>query len=444
VRKIEFEKVVDVIDGEYIGNKGLKNRTLSGISVDSRTIKENELFFALEGKNFNGFDFAEEAIKKSGLPAVVTKEIKNKEIILVKDPLASLGDLASYYKKETNVFAIAVTGSYGKTTTKDFLGSIFSEAYSTLVSYKNYNNLIGVPLNLFRLEKEEMAILEFGTSKIGEIKRLSEIVQPDIAVITGIGLAHLEAFKDKEGVLREKKDITAGLKGTLFVNGDDLLLRKIDGSKVIKVGFSQGNDIVFKILQESVDGTIFSAKGMNFWIGVPSIGMLKCAMLAVSVALYYEISKKDIQEGLKNVEKASHRMEIKKIGNFNVADDTYNSNPDSLLNAVSFLSFMPGRKIAVLGPMLELGANSFSIHKDIGEKIRYRIHELVVIGEEAKGFIEGFCGGRFASNKEEAFKILREIIDEGDTILFKSSRALKLETLVELLKEDNCFTYSPL
>jgi UDP-N-acetylmuramoyl-tripeptide--D-alanyl-D-alanine ligase len=444
VRKVEFDKVVDIIGGEYIGNKGLKNRILSGVSVDSRTIKENELFFALEGKNFNGYDFAGEATRKSNLPAVARYEVKNKETILVKDPLASLGDLASYYKKETNVFAIAVTGSYGKTTTKDFLGSIFGGTYSTLVSFKNYNNLIGVPLNLFRLENEEIAILEFGTNQFGEIKRLSEIVEPDIAVITGIGSAHLEAFKDKEGVLREKTDIITGLKGPLFINGDDPLLRKIDGSKVIKVGFSEDNDIVFKILQESVDGTVFSAKGMDFWIDLPSLGMLECAMLAVSVALYYEISREDIQEGLKNVEKASHRMEIKRIGNFNVVDDTYNSNPDSLLNAVSFLSLMPGRKIVVLGAMLELGKESFSIHKDIGGKIRFRIHELVVIGEEAKGFIEGFGGGRFASNKEEAFKVLREIIDEGDTILFKSSRALKLETLIELLKEDNCFTYSPL
>jgi UDP-N-acetylmuramoyl-tripeptide--D-alanyl-D-alanine ligase len=444
MRKTELEKVVDVLDGKYIGDKGVKNRTLSGVSVDSRTIKENELFFALEGKIFNGYDFAEEAIKKSNLPAVVKNEIKNKETILVKDPLASLGDLASYYKKEMNVFVVAVTGSYGKTTTKDFLGSIFSGVYSTLVSFKNYNNLIGVPLNLFKLANEEIAVLEFGTNQIGEIKRLSEMVEPDIAVITGIGPAHLETFRDKEGVLREKISITARLKGPLFVNGDDPLLSNIDGSKVVKVGFSEGNDIVFKILHESMDGTIFSVKDMDFWINLPSLGMLRCAMLAVSVALYYEISKKDIQEGLKTAEKSSHRMEIKRIGNFNIVDDTYNSNPDSLLNAVSFLSHMPGRKIAVLGPMLELGANSFSIHRDIGERLRFKINELIAISEEAKGFIKGFGGGHFAFNKEEALKILHEILDKGDTILFKSSRALKLETLVELIKEENCFTYSTL
>jgi UDP-N-acetylmuramoyl-tripeptide--D-alanyl-D-alanine ligase len=444
MREMELKTAVSVLGGEYIGDKGLESRTLSGVSVDSRTIKENELFFALEGKNFNGYDFAAEAIERSNLPAVAKKEIKGRETILVKDPLTGLGDLASYYKKATNVFAIGVTGSYGKTTTKDFLGSIFGKAYSTLVSFKNYNNLIGVPLNLFRLENEEIAILELGTNQIGEIKRLSEIVEPDIAVITGIGLAHLETFKDKEGVLREKEDIKTGLKGPLFVNGDDPLLRNIEGSKVVKLGFSEGNDIVFKILHESIDGTIFSAKGMDFWINLPSFGMLRCAMLAVSVALYYGISKKDIQEGLKVVEKASHRMEIKRIGNFNIVDDTYNSNPDSLLNAVSFLSHMPGRKIAVLGPMLELGANSYSIHREIGEKLRFKINELIAISEEAQGFVDGYGGGHSASNKEEALEILHEILDKGDTILFKSSRALKLETLVELIKEENCFTYSTL
>jgi len=172
--------------------------------------------------------------------------------------------------------------------------------------------------------------------------------------------------------------------------------------------------------------------------------MLRCAMLAVSVALYYGISPGNIQEGLKSVERASHRMEIIRTEKFNIIDDTYNSNPDSLLNAVSFLSLMPGRKVVVLGPMLELGEGSFSIHKEMGEKLRFRVHDLIAIGAEAKGFVEGFGEGYLVSNKEEALGILQGILGKGDTILFKSSRALKLETLVEQLKEEHCFTYSTL
>ena len=444
MKEIGLEKVVEVLGGKYFGNKDISHSTLSGVSVDSRTIKGGELFFALKGENFDGHNFAGEAIFKSGLPAVVSKKVKNKEVILIDNTFKGLGDLASYYKKTKDVFVVAVTGSYGKTTTKDFIGSIFSRKYSTLVSYKNYNNLIGVPLNLFRLEDEKIAILEFGANQFGEIKRLSEIVEPDIGVITGIGEAHLLAFKDKKGVLKEKSDIVAGLKGPLFVNGDDPLLRDIKKGKIIKVGFLEDNDFTFKILQESIDGTIFSTSDIDLWIRLPTLGMLRCAMFAVAVALYYGISHEDIQEGLKIVEKTSHRMEIKRTRMFNIVDDTYNSNPDSLLNAVSFLSLMPGRKIVVLGPMLELGENSFSIHKETGKKLKYRVHELIAIGEEARGFVEGYGGGYLIPNKEQALKKLHEIINKGDTILFKSSRALKLETLIEQLQEENCFIYSRL
>ncbi len=443
MKEIELERAVEVLSGEYFGRKSLKGRTLSGVSVDSRTIQKKELFFSIKGENFDGYDFAEEAIKKSDLPAVANRKVEEGETILVEDVLEGLGDLASYYKKKADVFTIAVTGSYGKTTAKDFLGSIFSRKYSTLISFKNYNNLIGVPLNLFGLEDEKIAVLEFGTNRFGEIKRLSEMVEPDIGLITGIGSAHLQAFGDKSGVLKEKSDIVVGLKGPLFVNGDDPLLRNIS-EKIIKVGFSEDNDFTFKILQESTDGTIFSTSNSSFWIKLPTVGMLRCAMFAVSIALYYGISPRDIQEGLMRVENVPHRMQIKRTEMFNIVDDTYNSNPDSLLNAVSFLSFMPGRKIVVLGPMLELGENSLSIHREMGKNLKHKVNELIAIGKGARGFVDGFGGGYFVSGKEEALEKLHEILRKGDTILFKSSRALKLETLIKKLQEEDCYIYSTL
>jgi UDP-N-acetylmuramoyl-tripeptide--D-alanyl-D-alanine ligase len=444
MKEIELEKAIEAMKGKYLGNDSLKGRSLSGVSVDSRTIKKGEMFFALKGENFDGYEFAGEATRKSGVPAVAEKKIGNEATIVVGDVLGALGDLSAYYKKITDFFAIAVTGSYGKTTTKDFIGSIFSGKYSTLVSFKNYNNLIGVPLNLFRLENEKIAVLEFGTNQFGEIRRLSEIVEPDIALITGIGSAHLQAFGNINGVLKEKSDITVGLKGPLFVNGDDPLLRNIKGKEIITVGFSEDNDFSFNILQESIDGTIFSTSNSSFWIKLPTVGMLRCAMFAVSVALHYGISSRDIQQGLIKVENVPHRMNIKRTEMFNIIDDTYNSNPDSLLNAVSFLSLMPGRKIVVLGPMLELGEKTLSIHREAGKKLRFRINDLIAIGGEARGFVEGFGGGYLVPNKEEALDKLHEILRRGDTILFKSSRALKLETLIDQLREEDCYIYSTL
>ena len=444
MKEIELEKAIEAMKGKYLGNDSLKGRSLSGVSVDSRTIKKGEMFFALKGENFDGYEFAGEATRKSGVPAVAEKKIGNEATIVVRDVLGALGNLSAYYKKITDFFAIAVTGSYGKTTTKDFIGSIFSGKYSTLVSFKNYNNLIGVPLNLFRLENEKIAVLEFGTNQFGEIRRLSEIVEPDIALITGIGSAHLQAFGNINGVLKEKSDITVGLKGPLFVNGDDPLLRNIKGKEIITVGFSEDNDFSFNILQESIDGTIFSTSNSSFWIKLPTVGMLRCAMFAVSVALHYGISSRDIQQGLIKVENVPHRMNIKRTEMFNIIDDTYNSNPDSLLNAVSFLSLMPGRKIVVLGPMLELGEKTLSIHREAGKKLRFRINDLIAIGGEARGFVEGFGGGYLVPKKEEALDKLHEILRRGDTILFKSSRALKLETLIDQLREEDCYIYSTL
>ncbi|MEA1912649.1 MAG: UDP-N-acetylmuramoyl-tripeptide--D-alanyl-D-alanine ligase [candidate division WOR-3 bacterium] len=443
MKKIKLEKIIEVLNGMEVEIKKYKNKMVKGISIDSRAIKDGELFFALKGKKFDGHDFVGEAIKKSHLPAVVQEKVRNEGLILVEDTLKSLGKLASYYREIIDPFIIAITGSYGKTTTKEFLGAIFQTTAPTLVSFKNYNTLIGVPLNIFRFEDEEVAILELASNRKGEIKSLSEIVKPDVGLITGIGRSHLEAFGDEKGVLQEKKDIMSTLRGPLFINGDDELLRSIERDNLITIGFKDNNDYSFKLLQESIDGSIFGINGKEFWIRLPTLGMTRCALFATAIALHRGISSEAIQKGLKSVESIPHRMQIKRVQGITIIDDTYNSNPDSLLNVIPILERMPGRKLAVLGPMLELGKKSDELHRKAGEKLQGKIDDLIVIGEKAKGFLETFGRGHLVSNKKEGFEKVKELIRRGDVILFKSSRFLQLETLVKRLEDECSISYIP-
>jgi UDP-N-acetylmuramoyl-tripeptide--D-alanyl-D-alanine ligase len=438
LRQLELKKIVEVIKGKVIGVNKIKDNVVNNISVDSRTISKGDLFFALLGDNFDGHDFIDEAIKKSALPAVADRKIRDDNLILVRDTLVALGDLAGYYRDFMDPFVIAITGSVGKTTTKEFLGSIFSQSEPTLTSFKNYNNRVGVPLNIFRLNNEKVAIFELATNQKGEIKILTEIVKPDIAIITGIGDSHLEAFKDRKGVFEEKMDIAKKLSGHLFINGDDKLLSTVKYGKLIKVGFNKSDDYSFKILQESTNGSLFCLNECDFFIRLPGMGALQSAILATSVALHYGIPEDLIQKGLTSVNPVHHRLEIKRKGNITIVDDTYNSNPDSLSNSVSVIEKISGRKIAVLGPMLELGSKSQKLHHESGIKLRGKIDKLIVIGKKASGFIDGFGDGVMVKDKDEALEKLKSITKGGDVILFKSSHLIHLETLVSKFEESIC------
>lgn len=444
MRSLGLKTIIEVINGRAFGINQVQRKIVNGISVDSRTINNGELFFALSGEKFDGHDFLGEAIEKSALPVVSEKKIRDDNLILVDNTYRALGNLAYYYRGIVDPFMIGITGSVGKTTTKEFLGAIFSFVEPTLVSFKNYNNRVGVPLNIFRLNDEKVAILELATNQKGEIKTLTEIVIPNIALITGIGNSHLEAFKNKQGVLEEKKDIISKLSGALFVNGDDDLLSTIKFDKLIRVGFNKSNDYSFKVLQESIDGSVFSIDRDEFYIRLPGMGAIKSAILATSVAKHYGITKDAIRKGLDSVAPIPHRLEIKRRGSITIVDDSYNSNPDSLLNSISVVKRLSGRKVAVLGPMLELGSKSHKLHRDSGMRIRGKIDRLIAIGEQAKGFMEGFGEGILVKDKDEAFKKLKSILRDGDVILFKSSHLLHLETMVSLFEEDICsISYTP-
>lgn len=353
----------------------LKTATGSDFSTDSRTIKKDQIFVALKGENFDGHNFVKQAFKKGAKLAIVSRRMPG-NIILVKDTLKTYGQIAKWWRDKFDIPVIAITGSMGKTTVKNMVTSILKRKYNVLSAKESFNNQIGLPATILKLnQNHDILVLEMGTNIKGEIRILNRIARPTIAAITNIGPVHLEAFGDLAGIKKEKEAIYKGAK------------IKIKPSR-IKDPDKQNKDTATRI-----------AKALG-------------------------ISNKDIIKGLKNYKKPKMRLErINKKGILFI-NDAYNSNPISLQYALDQLAKMPGRKIAVLGDMLELGKDSNWFHKNI--KIPKNIEILITIGEKAK-----LIGGRNYKSVKGVANYLKKILKRGDVVLLKGSRKIELEKILE-------------
>ena len=431
------------------GRRDLRGKTFKGISIDSRTVKKDDLFIAIKGKRFDGHDFINHAFKKGASGAVVSCNIKTNAkdtlIIKVKDTLKTLGDIALYHRKRFHIPVIGITGSSGKTTVKDMVSHILGKKFPFLKNRGNENNLIGLPMALLGMNKRhKAAVLEMGANHFGEIKRLSHILKPSIGLITNIGFSHLEYLKDKEGVLRAKKEIASSLakKDVLILNSNDPMLLCIKPKcRVLKFGLKKDND--------------FYATGIKIWEGISFalngryplfanlLGKhnLYNMLAAIAVSLQFGIKIPDIREALYDFKLPRMRMEKICVKGINIINDAYNSNPLSLKWAIQTLSDIKakGRKIAVVGDMLELGSKARFFHKGIGRFIaRSSIEFIITVGElsDHTAFAASRAGMnkakiRSCRNSGEARNILKEIARPGDVVLIKASRALALERIIE-------------
>jgi len=388
------------------GGKVLGKGKITGISTDSRSIKPGELFIPLKGKNFNGRRF----IKKVPLA------------LKVKDGLNALQKLAAYHRGKFKLPIIGVTGSVGKTTTKDMLASILSQEMSILKNEENLNNEIGVPLTLLRLNKKhKAAVIEMAMRRLGEIEELARIVRPHVAIITNIGEAHLKFLKSKRNVAKAKAEIFTYLKKGDFaiINQDDEFfehLRRQGKGKGIRV-------ITFGIL-EKADVTPKDLAGIK--LPVPGEHMISNALAAIAAAKALRIRRSSIKAGLEKFKPSSKRMEvIIRPDGTKILNDTYNANPQSMAAALKVLAHLPGRKIAVLGDMLELGSISKAAH-----------HRIVKLSHDLK-IDKLFTLGRLwpkssapENDQKTLKKKLKKFIRPRDIILVKGSRGLKMENLV--------------
>jgi len=408
-----------------------KSRIFDSISTDSRSIKDNSIFFALKGENFDGHDYIEEILKHKNCVAVVNKEFPgtDKNLFFVDDTLTALGKFAQKYKSLFNVTAIALTGSIGKTTTKEFIYNILSDTGNTLKTFANENNLIGLPKTIFKLKPEhKYAIFELGSNHFGEITKLAEICNPDIGIITFVGPAHLEFFKDENGVYREKSSLFRRNLKTKIFPGDDERFKEFKG---ITFGYNEGSSYQILKISKKENNTEFFINEQKFLIPTPFEYFCLNATIAAALAKELGITDKQIKENLLKPLHMSHRMEIKKSKHHTLLIDCYNANPDSMLAAIDFWNdFEEGKNhIAILGDMLELGSLTEKLHKKIWNSLKNIQNKFVVSVGKFSRFYQADL--HFENVEELMNSEIFASFPKDSVILIKASHGIHLEKIIK-------------
>jgi UDP-N-acetylmuramoyl-tripeptide--D-alanyl-D-alanine ligase len=448
--------VVSACAGDQLGGSPVTQ--VSRVCTDSRLAQAGDLFFALAGDKFDGHNFLKEVAEK-GVVAVVVARTKvpsglSCAVIAVDDPRTALGRLAAKYRAEFKLPAIAVAGSNGKTTTKELLAAVLRQKLATLWSEASFNNDIGVPMTLLKLEKSHQALVqEVGTNHPGELEPLVRMVQPGLGVITSIGREHLEFFGDVAGVAEEEGWLAELLPadGKLIVNGDSEWMDRIierSHATAIRVGLKEGNDWRAGGIQVDAHGAQFRVSGPKAWISgdyrINLIGRHQVlnALLAVAVAAELGLTRAEIQAGLLECKPAKLRMQAWDWKGVVVLDDAYNANADSMMAALQTLREMPcdGRRVAVLGDMAELGAHSRGAHEEVGRRAAESgVDKLFTIGTMANTLSiaannSGLKAVEHFGEINDLSEAVKNFLKPGDVVLVKASRSMRLERLGETLR----------
>ena len=419
-------------------------KQFGSISTDSRQIKENSIFFALPGDNFNGNKFAADALQRGAAMAVVDDAgcVKGDDYILVDDSLEALQKLAADYRKSLSATILGITGSNGKTTTKELISAVLATEKNTVFTQGNFNNHIGVPLSVLSLKTDtEVGVIEMGANHIGEIENLCKIANPDVGLITNIGKAHLEGFGSYEGVIKAKNELYQAIKdndGELLLNEDDDLLREL-GSGI--------NSFSYGAAYADVNGRIIQTNPTLVieWVWNDKPYLIKSKlygnynfpniMAAIAAGLYFNIKPANICRAIEDYKPNNNRSQQVKTNRNKLILDAYNANPVSMQNALkSFRDFNANNPVLILGDMFELGNDAAAEHKSIIDQILvFGFKDVFLLGEEFYKFKDSNDQFTFFRQTLQMKDFLLENSLEGKTILIKGSRGMKLESLVELL-----------
>ena len=449
---LKIEDILGISNARLI--TGDPKDVLEYFSKDTRTIKEGDTYLAFVGDNFDGNMFFQDAFLKGAKTCILSKfdmkdkdQYSDKNIILVDDTLEFITLAATKKRESISVPVIAVTGSVGKTSTKNLIADVLSKKYHVLKTSGNLNTKIGLSLTLLNYRDEECIVLEMGMNRFGEISTLTNIAKPTMAVITNIGTSHIGNLGSRENILKAKLEILEGLSGPILVNYDnDLLHEWANGEKnreVITFGIDFPALYQATNLKYSKKGSSFVLDDQKFQIPVIGKAFVYNALASYIIGKLLNVEDEDIACAFKELKSEKHRMEIKNYGEVTVIDDTYNASYDSVSLALEVLSKFEGRKIAVLGDIFELGDYSVEIHRNIGHLIKKNsIDLLVTVGEMAKyineeAIYDGLpeaMSFHFESN-EEAVRFLNDNIQDGDVLLVKASHGMNFAWIVEKLDE---------
>ena len=451
---LTIQEIASACNGKIIN---VSQCNIVSVSTDTRQIEPGALFVPIVGENFDGHDYIKNAIDKGAVCALTEKDISaDFPLIRVESTRCALMQLAGYYRQKHDVKVVAVTGSAGKTTTKDMIYHILARKYKTKKTIGNFNNDIGMPLSIFQLTPEdEVLVLEMGMNHAAEIHELSLIGKPDIAVITHIGDAHIENFENREGILHAKLEIVDGLKpdGVVILNGNDpLLISDIARKKTnkFKVRYPSDNEIITMDTSSLVESHAeFNWNGniINIKIPLPGAHMVMNAFLSVAVGMELGVSPDEIAKGFDDFVPPQGRLTIENIGGITVINDSYNANPTATIESIKIICKQPGRKVAILGDMFELGHAAKDRHFDVGAFVaRSGIELLIAVGELAKYYCDGFNAEGYTSEQKVLyFPTLDDFINayqdsvfticDGDIVLLKASRGMAFEGIYGYILE---------
>ena len=433
-------------------------KDILNVSIDSRNIKKNSLFIAIKGEKFDGHNFINTAVKKGATAVMINRNYLKKvvkvniTVITVPETTKALGHIAKVWRSKLKAKVIGLTGSSGKTTTKEIIARILSAKYNVNKTIANNNNHIGVPLTILSTRAiHQVLVAECGTNHFGEIAYTADILQPDYALITNIGDSHLEYLNDREGVLKEKSalfDVTSSRNGKIFINSDDELISEYSRKfrNKINFGFNQPADVNGRIISYDAIGRAnieikTKSKKLNMLVPMPGESNAKNFLAACAIGFEFGLKPKEIFNAARRIKSTDKRVKLKIHKLFTILDDTYNANPDSMRAAISILSMYKNRrrKIAVLGDMFELGKQSKALHELLADYVMTQnIHEIYSTGKMMKYFSNSLKNSGVQIEHFESRELLKRRLKKinlhGSVILIKGSRGMKMEEFISVLE----------
>ena len=457
MKNITLKTMQEATGGVLYNAKGVTEKEVSAIVQDSRKIVDNCVFLCIKGQRSDGHDFARQVLEDGALAVISEKKLDvSGPYLLVPSVLKATQDIAAYYRRVLGVQVVGITGSVGKTSTKEFVSAVLSKRYQVHKTKGNYNNQWGVPFTIFGMDdRTEVAVIEMGISDMGEMDELARIARPNVAVITNIGESHLEFFGSREGILQAKSEIFNYMdsSGKIILNGDDDKLSSIVNVRGIRPSFF-GMDphcsvCAERVVDKGLEGTEFDLvmregggkMSLRVKLPVPGKQNIYNALAAADVGLCMGISPLQIRDAFATMKNADGRGNIIHSNDFMILDDCYNASPKSMESSIDLLMKMPGRKVAILGDMLELGERSDKLHFRVGKYAgKAGVDLIMCVGTRSE---KAYMGARMSTrNPVELFQNSRECIDalptllkKGDSILVKASNSMHFSEIVDALQK---------
>lgn len=463
MKNMTLENIEKACGGRYIGTEAEKKTEVLGVVIDSRQVESGYLFVAIPGEKVDGHKFIPDVFAKGAAAVLSEQQLEDPAgpYILVESTTKALRDLAEYYRKSLDIKVVGITGSVGKTSTKEMIASVLSEKYKVLKTEGNYNNEIGLPLTIFKIRAEhEVAVLEMGISEFGEMHRLATMANPDICVITNIGLCHLENLKTRDGILKAKTESFAHLKkdGIAILNGDDdklSTIRQVGDKEPVFYGMEEKmeyrEDAKKSVYATGVENLglygmqarIHTPEGeRDVRIPIPGEHNVYNALAATAVGLSLGLSLDQISSGILKAKTIGGRTNLLNTGSMTVIDDCYNANPVSMKASIDVLATAEGRKIAVLGDMGELGENEKKLHYEVGEYLaKKEINVLFCAGELSEEIAKAAqkesktCEVYYFKTRDALLEQLLPFLKKGDTVLVKASHFMEYPKIVKALTD---------